>query len=120
MTLSYIGVTQGADAKILVDSISNTGYPVSKMILGDAGDDDGLVSKNNPVPMTLVQSDGGALFDAFEVCRLVCEAALRQHFFEVGLCFNLPAAGFLPAFYYLPLLRWRPICARRLWRWGRW
>ena len=65
MTLSYIGVTQGADAKILVDSISNTGYPVSKMILGDAGNDDGLVSKNNPVPMTLVQSDGGALFDAF-------------------------------------------------------
>ncbi len=65
MTLSYIGVTQGADAKILVDSISTTGYPVSKMILGAAGEDDGLVSKNNPVPMTLVQVDGGPTFDAF-------------------------------------------------------
>jgi hypothetical protein len=53
MTLSNIGVTQGADAKILVDNIGTTGYPISKMILGEEGVNGGLVSTGNPVPMTL-------------------------------------------------------------------
>lgn len=51
MSLAKIGVTEGSDAYILVDEIGGTGYPVSKMMLGSAGSNDGLVGDTNPVPM---------------------------------------------------------------------
>jgi len=56
MTLSKIGVTEGQDAYILVDLIGGTGYPVSKMIIGTEGVNEGFVDENNPVPMYSSQS----------------------------------------------------------------
>ena len=56
MTLSKIGVTEGQDAYILVDLIGGTGYPVSKMIIGTEGVNQGFVDENNPVPMYSSQS----------------------------------------------------------------
>jgi len=56
MGLDRIGVTEGMDAYILVDDIGNTGFPVSKMIIGTEGVNEGFVDTNNPVPMYLSQS----------------------------------------------------------------
>jgi hypothetical protein len=56
MGLDRIGITEGIDAYILVDDIGNTGFPVSKMIIGTEGVNEGFVDTNNPVPMYLAQS----------------------------------------------------------------
>lgn len=61
MALSNIGVTEGIDALVLVDDIGGTGYPISKMMLGTAGTNGGLVDENNPVPM--ISSSSSAFRD---------------------------------------------------------